>query len=73
MSATKRSGANPPKTCALDQCSDQGGLKLNERIVIRTSADIAAIEKGGLDAFLPSAMPFGLIENAVRLRSKALQ
>jgi hypothetical protein len=46
---------------------------LNERIVIRTSADIAAIENGGLDAFLPSATPFGLIEDAVRLRSKILQ
>jgi fatty-acyl-CoA synthase len=42
----------------------QGGPEVNERIVVRTSADIAAIERGGLDAFLPSATPFGLIESA---------
>ncbi len=41
---------------------------MSERIVIRTSADIAAIESGGLDAFLPCATPFGLIENAARDR-----
>ncbi len=39
---------------------------MNERIVIRNSADITAIENAGLDAFLPSATPFGLIESAAR-------
>jgi fatty-acyl-CoA synthase len=39
---------------------------VNERIVIRTSADIDAIEKGGWEAFLPAATPFGLVENAAR-------
>jgi fatty-acyl-CoA synthase len=41
---------------------------VNARIVVRNSADIAAIERGGLDAFLPSATPFGLIEDAARNR-----
>ena len=41
---------------------------MSERIVVRTSADIAAIERIGLDAFLPSATPFQLIENAARDR-----
>jgi fatty-acyl-CoA synthase len=39
---------------------------VNERIVLRTSADIDAIEKGGWEAFLPSATPFGLIESAAK-------
>jgi fatty-acyl-CoA synthase len=44
---------------------------VNERIIIRTSADIAAIEQGGWEAFLPSATPFGLIEHAARQRPDA--
>jgi hypothetical protein len=44
---------------------------VNERIIIRTSADIDAIEQGGWEAFLPSATPFGLIENAARPRPDA--
>jgi hypothetical protein len=42
----------------------QGGPEVNERIVVRTSADIAAIERGGLDAFLQSATPFVHVGNA---------
>jgi fatty-acyl-CoA synthase len=37
---------------------------VTKRIIIRTSADIDAIEKGGWEAFLPAATPFGLVENA---------
>jgi fatty-acyl-CoA synthase len=44
---------------------------VNERIIIRTSADIDAIEQDGWEAFLPSATPFGLIENAARQRPDA--
>jgi fatty-acyl-CoA synthase len=44
---------------------------VNERIIIRTSADIDAVEQGGWEAFLPSATPFGLIENAARQRPDA--
>ena len=44
---------------------------MNERIIIRTSADIDAIEQGGWEAFLPSATPFGLIEGAARQRPDA--
>jgi fatty-acyl-CoA synthase len=39
---------------------------VNERIIIRTSADIDAIEQRGLTAFLPAATPFGLVESAAR-------
>jgi fatty-acyl-CoA synthase len=39
---------------------------VNERIVVRTSADIDAIEKAGWEAFLPATTPFGLVENAAR-------
>jgi fatty-acyl-CoA synthase len=42
---------------------------VNERIVVRTSADIDAIEQRGLAAFLPAATPFGLIENAAQAQS----
>ena len=35
---------------------------MNERIPVRGPADLDAIERCGLQAFLPSATPFGLIE-----------
>jgi fatty-acyl-CoA synthase len=44
---------------------------VNERIIIRTSADIDAIEQGSWEAFLPAATPFGLIANAARQRPDA--
>jgi fatty-acyl-CoA synthase len=44
---------------------------VNERIIIRTSADIDAIERGGWEAFLPFATPFGLIESAASQRPDA--
>lgn len=44
---------------------------MSERIIIRTSADIDAIEQGGWEAFMPSATPFGLIESAARQRPDA--
>jgi fatty-acyl-CoA synthase len=50
----------------LNKKHESSGAEVNERIVIRTSADIAAIENDGLEAFLPSPTPFGLIENAAR-------
>jgi fatty-acyl-CoA synthase len=39
---------------------------VNERIPIRGPADLDAIERSGLQAFLPSATPFGLIEDIAR-------
>ena len=39
---------------------------MNERIPIRSSADLEAIERRGLPAFLPLATPFGLIEDTAR-------
>ena len=45
-----------------------GGMQVNERITIRHSADLDAIESRGLQAFLPSATPFGLIEDTARRR-----
>ena len=44
----------------------KGETKVNERIPIRGPADLDAIERGGLQAFLPSATPFGLIEDTAR-------
>ena len=41
---------------------------MNERIHVRNSADIDAIEKAGLAAFLPLATPLGLIEDTARKR-----
>lgn len=43
-------------------------MPVNERISIRTQADLDTIEQGGLDAFLPSARPLGLIEDSARAR-----
>jgi fatty-acyl-CoA synthase len=48
--------------------SDLGGTEVRARTIIRTSADIDAIEKAGLPAFLPSPTPLGLIEDAARQR-----
>ncbi|GLH78449.1 acyl-CoA synthetase [Bradyrhizobium sp. SSBR45G] len=36
------------------------------RWIVRTEADLAAIERDGLDAFLPHASPFALIEASAR-------
>jgi fatty-acyl-CoA synthase len=55
-----------PEQCGLAQRGFQGEPDVNERIVVRTSADIVAIEKAGIDAFLPCATPFALIESAAR-------
>jgi fatty-acyl-CoA synthase len=44
---------------------------MNERVIIRTSADIDAIERGGWEAFLPFATPFRLIESAASQRPDA--
>ena len=41
---------------------------MNQRITIRHSADLDAIESRGLQAFLPSATPFGLIEDTASRR-----
>lgn len=41
---------------------------MNERIHVRNSADVDAIEQAGLAAFLPVATPLGLIEASARQR-----